>query len=215
MNKKILIFGIGPLARTVYHLIQEINDIDVVGFIVDDEYHKEDYFLNLPLYKLSLVSKETEIIICIGYKSIRRRKNKFEELKVKGFNFVNIIHPSATISQSATIGENNIIFPQVCIEPNVKIENNNIIWSQSLVGHDAKIGSHNYISAKVLVGGNSSLKNACFLGNSTSMINDLEIEDETYLVAGSFLFNNTKEHTKYFGNPARKIAEHKEEGIEI
>ena len=47
------------------------------------------------------------------------------------------------------------------------------------------------------------------------MINDLEIEDETYLVAGSFLFNNTNEHTKYFGNPARKIAEHKENGIEI
>ena len=44
MNKKILIFGIGPLATTVYHLIQEIKEIDVVGFIVDDDYHKEDFF---------------------------------------------------------------------------------------------------------------------------------------------------------------------------
>ena len=77
MNKKILIFGIGPLATTVYHLIQEIKEIDVVGFIVDDDYHKEDFFLNLPLYKLSLVSTENEIITCIGYKCIRNRKNKF------------------------------------------------------------------------------------------------------------------------------------------
>ena len=49
MNKKILIFGIGPLATTVYHLIQEIKEIDVVGFIVDDDYHKEDFFLNFLL----------------------------------------------------------------------------------------------------------------------------------------------------------------------
>jgi UDP-N-acetylbacillosamine N-acetyltransferase len=215
MNKKIFIFGIGSLASTVYQLIQEIQEIEVIGFVVDDQYHKEDFFLNLPLYKLSTLGIENKLVTCIGYKSIRSRKNKFEELKSKGFEFINIIHPSAIISNKTIIGVNNIFFPQVCIEPNVKIGDNNIIWSQSLIGHDARIGDHNYISAKVLVAANSNLKDACFLGNSTSMINDLEIENETYLVAGSILFNNTKECNKYFGNPARKISEHLEEGIKI
>lgn len=215
MSKKILIFGIGPLAVTVFKLIQEIQEIEVVGFIVDDEYYDKETFLELPLFKLSLVSKEYEIITCIGYKSIRKRKSKFVELVEKGFKFTNIIHPTAVVCESVTIGINNIIFPQVCLEPNVEIGDNNIIWSQSLVGHDAKIHSHNYISAKVLVGGNSTIKNGCFLGNATNMINDLQLEAETYLVAGSFLFTDTQESTKYFGNPARKVSSHKEEGIKI
>lgn len=215
MNKEILIFGIGPLSKTVYKLVQDIINIEVVGFVVDDEYHNEDTFLDLPLFKLSSASTEYEMVSCIGYKNIRNRKKKFIELQEKGFRFTNIIHPSVILCDGSEIGVNNIIFPSVCLEPNVKINDNNIIWSQSLVGHDAEIGSHNYISAKVLIGGNSKMGNSCFLGNATSMINDLEIEDETYLVAGSFLFNSTKQYTKYFGNPARRISEHKEEGIKI
>ena len=215
MSKKILIFGIGPLAITVFELIQEINDIEVIGFIVDDEYHNNNNFLNLPLFKLSLADNNFEIITCIGYKSIRTRHSKFLELVDKGFRFTNIIHPTAVLCKGIKMGMNNIIFPQVCVEPNVEIGDNHIIWSQSLIGHDATIYSHNYISAKVLVGGNCTIRNRCFLGNATNMINDLELEDETYLVAGSFLFTDTQESAKYFGNPARKVSTHKEEGIKI
>ena len=95
------------------------------------------------------------------------------------------------------------------------LENNNVIWSQTLVGHDAVIRNHNYISAKVLVGGNCEVKDLSFLGNATAMINDLVLETETYLIAGSFLFNNTLKSCKYIGNPARKVGEHLEEGIKI
>lgn len=215
MNKEILLFGIGPLAKTVLSLIKEIDSICVKGFVVDDEYFIDKEFLGFSVFKLSEVPIENKIVVCIGYKNMRMRKEVYDKLKNKGFRFENIIHPTVYISENTIMGDNNIIFPNVCIEPNVKIGNNNIIWSQTLIGHDAIVYNHNYISAKVLIGGNSKVYDNSFLGNAVSTINDLIIETETYLVAGSFLFNNTQKFTKYFGNPARKIDTHQNSGILI
>jgi UDP-N-acetylbacillosamine N-acetyltransferase len=215
-KKKILIFGIGPFSKTVASLCKDIESIEVIGFFIDDEYFNFDEFMGLPVFKYSEVNpNESEIISCVGYKSMRKRKSIFERLSNDGFKFANIIHQSATICSGFNLGKNNIIFPNVCIEPNVELGNNNIIWSKTLLGHDCKIQNHCYIAADVLVGGNSLIKENSFLGNSTSMINDIIIEEETYLVAGSFLYNSTEKYNKYFGIPARKISSHLENGIEI
>ena len=216
MNKEILVFGTGALSVSVYHLVKDINEINIIGFIVDDAYYTINTFLDLPVYKLSDVApKANEIICCIGYKSMRDRKQRYLDLKNRGFKFCNVVHPSVTLCENVSLGDNNIVFPQVCIEHSVRIGNNNIFWSQTLIGHDAKVENHNYVSAKVLIGGNVVVKENSFLGNAIAMINDVIIEDETYVVAGSFIFNSTEKYSKYFGNPARKVSEHKIDGIKI
>lgn len=215
MSKPILFFGIGPLAATVYQLALDINSIEVKGFIVDDAYFKEPTFLDLPVYKLSEVDVSVEIVMCIGYKNMRSKKAKFEDLKNRGFKFANIIHPTVIICQNVIIGVNNILFPDVLLEPNVKIGDNNLIWSKSSVGHDAIIGNHNFMSGRVSVGGLCEVKDNCFLGVQVAMIQGLLIEDETNIVAGSFLYKDTSKSSRYFGSPAKKVSEHFDTGIEI
>lgn len=210
-----MFFGIGPLAATVYQLALDINSIEVKGFIVDDAYFKEPTFLDLPVYKLSEVDVSVEIVMCIGYKNMRSKKAKFEDLKNRGFKFANIIHPTVIICQNVIIGVNNILFPDVLLEPNVKIGDNNLIWSKSSVGHDAIIGNHNFMSGRVSVGGLCEVKDNCFLGVQVAMIQGLLIEDETNIVAGSFLYKDTSKSSRYFGSPAKKVSEHFDTGIEI
>ncbi len=218
---KVIIFGLGPLSKTVFEVAKNSNNIEIVGFAADDEYCKEDMFCELKIFKLSelLYNNNFEnfkFVLCIGYKSMRNRKLLFDKLKYFGFKFTNIIHSSVIIVKPFKIGENNIIFPGVVIENNAEIGNNNIIWSQTLIGHDAAIQNHNYIAAKVLFGGNCIMKDLCFLGNAVFMINDLLISNESYIIAGSGLFNNIEtESLKYIGNPARKIGNHSNTGIII
>lgn len=219
--EKIIIFGLGPLSKTVFELAKNDNKVEVVGFAADDAYCNEDSFCGLKIFKLSellfsATFSEYKFILCIGYKSMRNRKLLFEKLKDFGFEFTNIIHPSVIIVEPLRIGVNNIIFPNVVIENNVTIGDNNIIWSQTLIGHDATIYNHNYIAAKVLFGGNCIMKDLCFLGNAVFMINNLHIESETYIIAGSGLFHNTQEEAlKFIGNPARRIGSHSDTGILI
>lgn len=212
---KLRIFGTGPLAKNVRQMINQIGENNVISYVVDDDYFSESVFDGLKVEKLSNIDNTIPLIICVGYKNMRKRIFVFEKLKNIGFQFINIIHPSVVIGENIEMGVNNIIFPNTCIENNVTIGNNNIIWSQTLIGHDAKIGNHNYLSARVLLGGNCILQDGCFLGNQVATINDLNIANETYLLAGCFLFQNTKPSNKYLGYPAKQIGEHLEEGINI
>jgi UDP-N-acetylbacillosamine N-acetyltransferase len=216
MIKRVLIFGIGPFAQTVQILCNDVPTIEIAGFVVDDDYFIGQTFCGLPVYKYSHVKpNDFELILCMGYKSMRNRMSVYSRLRNEGFKFTNIIHPSATICSGFELGDNNIILPNVCIEPNVQIGSNNVVWSHSLLCHDCIIGDHNYISAKALIGGNVKIGNCSFFGNSTSTINDVTINDETYVIAGSFIFYPTEKFSKYFGNPARKVGHHEENGIEI
>jgi len=220
--ENIIIFGLGPLSKTVYELAKHNHATQkICGFAADDEYCKDELFCGLKIFKLSELLhnnafSQYKFILCIGYKSMRNRKLLFEKLSGYNFEFTNIIHPSVTIVGPLNIGVNNIIFPNVTVENNVTLGDNNIIWSQTLIGHDAVINNHNYIAAKVLFGGNCTMHDMCFIGNAVFMINDLEIKDETYIIAGSGLFNTTfEEGLKYYGNPAKRVGNHKETGIII
>lgn len=220
MIEKVIIFGLGPLSKTIFSYSSEMSNIQIDGFMIDDEYYQDSSFCDLPVYKSSTlkntsITKTHKFLLCIGYKHMRNRKQIFDRLQSQGCIFINFIHSTAHIPKSVVLGVNNIIFPQVGIEVNAHIGDNNIIWSQSLIGHNTIIKSHNYIAQQALIGGNSKMGNLCFFGNKTYTIDGLNIADETYLVAGCGLFTDTKAHCMYCKNPAIIKREHSENGIEI
>lgn len=219
MNKRVILFGIGDFAKMLHTLSKEVKDINVVAFMVDDAYCKETEFCELPVWKTSMINdemtKQYHFLICVGYKNMRSRQTIYEKLTEKGCRFINFIHPSVTILPEVQMGNNNVLLANVTIENNAAIGDNNIFWTQANVGHNNIIGNHNFIAANVTLAGNCVIENLCFFGVSAFTINNLVIQDETYLVAGSGLFTNTQKAGKYWGNPARKVAEHESTGIII
>ena len=223
MNKKLIIFGIGPLAKTVFSLLQDIDTFEVGYFMVDDDFYDETTpcLYGKQILKKSMLLTDSNLIeeynflSCVGYKNMRNRKKVFDDLSQMGCQFINLIHPSAVVVGTPTIGTNNIVFPSCVIENDVKIGNNNLFWTQAIVGHNIKIGNHNFFAAHVTLAGNCNIGDLSFLGVASFTINNLMIRDETFLVAGSGLFTNTKKYAKYWGNPAKKIESHEATGIMI
>jgi sugar O-acyltransferase (sialic acid O-acetyltransferase NeuD family) len=220
MNKPVIIFGIGPFAEMIYTMSEAMPDFRIEAFMADDDYCKEDTFCELPLKKYSeldeTMTEKYDFLLCIGYKKMRSRKIVFDKLMQKGCRFTNFIYPTVNILPKVTLGINNIILSDVTIESNAKIGDNNIFWTKTVVGHNDTIGSHNFFAANVTLAGNLTLGDLCFFGVAVFTIDGLTIRDETYLVAGSGLFTNTKKCTRYWGyNMAKKISTHEEKGIEI
>ena len=217
MNKPVVFFGVSDLAKMLYTLSQNMQDLNVVAFMADDDYCFDTEFCGLPVWKSSMINSDMtekyDFLLCVGYKNMRNRKMIFDKLLERGCRFINFIFPTVTILPAVQMGVNNIFLSNVTIENNVEIGSNNIFWSQSLVGHNAIIENHNFIGAKSLVGGNCTMGSLCFFGTLACTINDLTINDETFLIAGSVLFKNSKKYGKYFGNPAKVIDFHEENGI--
>lgn len=218
MKKGILIYGAGPFGELMRYYFCKDTDCEVLAFTVDKEYLPQAPSTDLPVFSFEEVigkfpPSKHQIFVSIGYRRMRARKAVFETVKKAGYKCVNYISPAANVRHSISLGENNVLMDGVTVEPEVALGDNNVIWTDSLLCHNVTVGSHNFLSAKTLIGGDSKLKDLSFLGDGVTVINGVNINDETHLLPGSTLFQDTLPHRKYWGNPARDVGEHSKEGI--
>jgi sugar O-acyltransferase (sialic acid O-acetyltransferase NeuD family) len=92
------------------------------------------------------------------------RKKLYLDLHDAGMVFINAIHPSAVISPSAQIGENNVISAGVVIGTMAQIGNNNRICAHCNIEHHSKVGDHNFFGSHCVTGGVVTVKNNCVFG---------------------------------------------------
>lgn len=86
------------------------------------------------------------VIISIGNNAVRCDITEKLET-IEGINVVTLIHPTAFVSKSATIGKGTVIEPNVTINANSKIGEGCIISVGVIVDHDCKIGCFSHINA--------------------------------------------------------------------
>lgn len=217
MKKGIIIYGGGELAKLIAFYLSIDSHYKVEAFTVDRKFINTTDTTNIiPFDNIDIIfpPENYDMLIAVGYKCMRNREIMFNNARNKGYRLINFISSKALYYKDLIIGDNNIILPTAHIEPNVIIGNNNIIWSDTLLCHGLELGNHNYIAPKVVLGANSTIGDLCFFGTRSTMIDQLNIESETFLVAGSTLFTDTKSYYRYAGNPAKKLKNnHVEQGI--
>ncbi len=220
VKEDIVIYGKGDFARLMLHYFNVDSKYNVIAFCADEEYLDNNTFCDLPLVpfkNIELVYPPNifSIFVAVGYSNMRVKRNMYENVKLKGYYCVNYISSKAIIDSSVIIGENNVIFSNVVLEPFVKIENNNIIWSSSNISHDVNIFSHSFIASQSLVGGSSKIEDNCFIGFNTTILQNVTLQTETLIGAKSLVLKSTERYSKYIGIPAKKVLEHRKEGIKI
>jgi UDP-perosamine 4-acetyltransferase len=89
--------------------------------------------------------------ICIG--SPKVKIEVAGKLKEAGFSFVNIIHPSAVVSKSASLGEGVFVGPQVIVGPEARIEDFCQLNNAASVAHHSVIGRAVQVSDGARIGG--------------------------------------------------------------
>lgn len=219
--QKVIIFGTSSFAKQMHYCFNLTSEYEIVGFALDAEYITTDSFCGLPVYSTSELLKiiKVEKIKCflaLGYKDMRARARKYDQLKSENVSFVNYISPySALHIETKDIGENSIILANTTIEPFTQIGNNVFIWSGVTICHDVVVNDHNFIAAGSVIGGQTKIAENCFLGFHCTIGNNISIAKETLVAANSFVQDNTEEHGFYAGSPAIKKSMHKTSGIQI
>jgi sugar O-acyltransferase (sialic acid O-acetyltransferase NeuD family) len=212
MNKPLLIFGSGSLARLALYYAKMEMGLTVLGFVVDSDKQSGDEFCDLPVFTwdafiLQYSPDEVCLFIAVGYKSMRGRGFLFERARSSGYTLQNLVSSSFYSAQTVHMGENNFIMPGVVIEPGVTLGDNNVIWSNTTICHDSIIGNHNFFAAKTTVGGEVSVGDCCFLGFSSTVVHHLTICDDVLLAAQSLLLDDADRLGWYQGVPARRMKE--------
>ncbi|RLZ07465.1 acetyltransferase [Acinetobacter sp. 2JN-4] len=87
----------------------------------------------------------------------------FQRLKELAIPIATVIHPSATISATAELGEGVCIMAGCIVGVDVKIEDGVIVNLTSAIDHDSEIGMFSHLSVGVKITGNKTVAPFTFL----------------------------------------------------
>ncbi|MDR0221697.1 MAG: NeuD/PglB/VioB family sugar acetyltransferase [Lachnospiraceae bacterium] len=124
-----------------------------------------------------------------------RRKELYDTAKAIGFAFPNIIHSSAFVDSSATLGEGNLVFANALIDCAAVIGNNTIINTGSIISHDCRIGDHTRISPSAVLAGGVAVGENSLIGMGVTVYMNIKIGKNVIISNGKHIFSNIPDDT--------------------
>lgn len=195
MKKKIIIIGAGGHAAELRDYINHNNVarpdslIEVAGFIDDNENNYHHYgFIEPFLGTIMSHQVDKSVFYLMGIANLEYRKPIIEKFTRQGGRFIGLIHPTAIVSASASIGEGVVISHNASVGPKASLGNFNMLNSRCTIGHDSVIGDYNFISPQVAISGNTTIGNENLLGTNSCTIPGMTIGNNNKIAAGMVIF---------------------------
>ncbi len=142
-------------------------------------------------------------VVAIGNNDIRFQKIK--QLQENGFNLITLIHPSAVVSQYASIENGSVVFPRAVINAFARIGLGAIINTGSIVEHDCIVGDYAHISPNASLSGGVEVGSKCWIGVGSQVKQLVKIGDNTIIGAGSTVLSDIPSDVTAVGSPAKVI----------
>ena len=145
------------------------------------------------------------IALGIGVNTVR--KKLFAKLEAAGFEIATLVHTTATVSSSVTIGKGTVVMPHVVINANSTIGNGVILNTSCVIEHENVIEDFVHVSPNVALGGDVSVGELTHIGIGSSVIQCLEIGKNCIVGAGSVVVSSIENNKLCYGNPCKVIKE--------
>lgn len=192
----IIVIGAGGHAAELRDYISHINrvnenKISVLGFLDDDPDAYRGYDYDEPFLgsiKDHEVKKDAQYLM--GIANVKYRRPIIERFEMEGAVFIGLVHPTALISPSASLGKGVIISHNASVGPKAVIGDHNILNSRCTIGHDTKIGRYNFISPQVALSGHTEVGDENMIGVNSCTIPGIRIGNNNIIAAGTIIYKN-------------------------
>ena len=115
------------------------------------------------------------------------------------------IADSVIVAYDGHVGNGVVVCQGVGIASKAVFENNTIVTTLSSVDHDCCLGEHSQVTAGVTFGGNTRVGKNCFFGIKSATIPNINVGDNSIVMAGSSVYKDVPENVMVGGNPARIV----------
>ena len=216
MRQNIVIVGSSGHARVIIDIIEKEGKYNIVGLL--DAFKKIGdlafgyKILGEEKHLPELIEKHqlTGCIIAIGDNWVRNVvKNKITEIH-PSTNFINTIHPLATIARGVTVGMGTVVMAGAVINSNSQIGDFCIINTNASIDHDSIMDDFSSIAPGVTTGGNVSIGEYSAISLGANIIHGIKIGKHSVVGAGSTVLSNINGYVVAYGIPAKTIRKRKE-----
>ena len=215
----IAIYGSGGAGKEVYDLLQETPEERVKWdeiIFIDDTVPSGEYWncrrLTFEDFRKAFTPEEIRIVIAVGEPKFR--EDLYNRIKEAGYSLTPpILHRLAFASDTAVLGDGVVLQDGVRVSPETELGANTFVNHRSMIGHNCVIGKHCQISANVMIAGCVNIGDTVFAGVSSCIRDHTTVGEHTILSMGSVVLKDVRPYKIVLGNPAREMAENRDEKV--
>jgi sugar O-acyltransferase (sialic acid O-acetyltransferase NeuD family) len=148
-------------------------------------------------------TKEASYVLGIGDNNLRQKVAHL--IESKGKNIETVIHNSASISKTVTIGVGTFINRNVAINAFAKIGKYVILNTACIIEHECVLADAVHIAPGAVLAGNVTVGERTFIGANAVVKQGIAIGKDVIIGAGSVIINDIPDGKKVVGNPNRII----------
>jgi len=188
------IYGASGHGKVILDIL-EANGVIADGFIDDDPSKTE--FAGLPISRRTVLGKADILILGVGDNKARSRIASGQTC-----NFINAIHPSASVSKRTRIGIGTVVMHHAVIQTGSKIGDHCIINTGASVDHDCVLENYVHVSPGATVCGNVNIGELTWIGAGSTIIQGVTIGKNVVVAAGAVVRKDVPDNSLIAGNPA-------------
>lgn len=141
----------------------------------------------------------------ISFGNMKYRRDVFNFLVKNGWQAVNIIHPDAVVSPTASLGQGVLIEAGCLITPSPIIGNNVVVNTGSQVNHDNVVEDHVYIASGVVLSGGVKIGENTLLDDGVIVTLGVKVGKNCLIGAGAVVTKDMPNNVVAYGSPCKVI----------
>lgn len=213
MNRPpLVITGAGGFARETAEVVAAINSVrptwNLLGYLDDDPglWGSEIGGLRVLAGTEWLESNDASTVVCIGSpRNFSVRQAVVERLRLAEGRYATLVHPSASLGASTTIGGGSVITAGCVTTADVAIGDHVAVMPQCVFTHDDVIGDFVTCGAGVRVAGAVTVAPGAYLGSGALIREHLRIGARSLVGMGSVVTKDVPDDEVWAGVPARFV----------
>jgi|SRR5579872_1063185 len=207
--QRIFVYGASGHGKVVADILLARKDCEFAGFIDDGSQLQGASVLGHPVFGdgpwLQQESRRVRVRVALGVADNKIRHRLAEKCRSWGIEAISLVHPTASVSDSARLEPGTIVMAQAAINPNARIGRGAIVNTAAVVEHDVEIGEFGHVAPNSAMAGASRLGAFSMLGIGAVVIQCVRVGSNTIVGAGSVVSRDIGNDVVAYGVPARVV----------
>ncbi|MCZ7589045.1 MAG: NeuD/PglB/VioB family sugar acetyltransferase [Gaiella sp.] len=180
----------------------------VEGFVENLDRERCDATLaGLPIRWIDDVAALADTHLAVLGIGTTRRWLFAEQAAGLGFRFATVVHPSANVSPTTSVGAGSIVSAGVSIGAHTTIGRHVFLNRGCLVGHHSVLDDYVTVSPGAIVSGLCHVGTSAFVATGAVVIDRVSIGERSVVGAGAVVTRDVPERVQVLGVPAKVVKE--------
>ena len=205
-NKPLLILGTGLFAVEIADVASEIPGVSVVGFVENQDRQRCTQLLDgKPVHWIEDLGERVNSHRFACGLGTTFRSRFTGQIASLGGEFATLVHPTARVSASTSLGPGTILNVGVIIASHTQLGAHVCVNRGATIGHHTRLEDFVTISPGVNLAGSCHLGRAVYLGIGATIVDHITIGAHSVVGAGAVVTTDVPERVLVVGVPAKIV----------